>query len=117
MAISALAHTGVRDLLLKAVHVLDETPIPEPPAAALPVYRPKEDARDFQVSRLGAHSWRLSGTSIERAASMTFWEHEGSVRRFQKIMAALGVEDALRKAGVQNGDTVAIGDFELDWQD
>ncbi len=117
MAISALAHTGVRDLLLKAVHVLDETPIPEQPAATLPVYRPKEDARDFQVSRLGAHSWRLSGASIERAASMTFWEHEGSVRRFQKIMAALGVEDALRKAGVQNGDTVAIGDFELDWQD
>jgi GTP-binding protein len=32
-------------------------------------------------------------------------------------MEALGVEDALRKAGVQNGDTVTIGDFELDWQD
>ena len=48
---------------------------------------------------------------------MTYWQHDGSVRRFQKIMETLGVEDALRKAGVQEGDTVAIGEFELEWQD
>ncbi len=116
MPISALARTNVRELLLKAVQLLDRTPPPEQPAE-VPVYRPKEDARDFRVTRTGPHAWRLSGAAIERAASMTFWEHEGSVRRFQKIMETLGVEDALRKAGVQNGDTVAIGDFELDWQD
>jgi GTP-binding protein len=32
-------------------------------------------------------------------------------------METLGIEDALRKAGVQEGDTVCIGDFELEWQD
>jgi GTP-binding protein len=32
-------------------------------------------------------------------------------------MEALGVEAALRKAGIQDGDTVVIGDFELEWQD
>jgi len=117
MTVSALARTNVHELLRKAVQRLDEAPAPEPLAEALPIYRPKEDARDFQVARAGAHEWRLSGSAIERAAAMTFWEHEGSVRRFQKIMEALGVEDALRKAGVQNGDTVLIGDFELDWQD
>src|SRR5512135_1327281 len=68
LAISALARTGVRELLLRAVQLLDETPAPEQ-SAALPVYRPKEDARDFQVSRTGAHSWRLTGAAIERAAS------------------------------------------------
>ncbi len=93
------------------------TPLPEQPAAELPVYRPREDAHDFQVARTGAHAWRLTGAAIERAASMTFWEHDGSVRRFQRVMQALGVDDALRKAGIQNGDTVAIGNFELDWQD
>ena len=117
MVVSALARTNVRELLLKAAERLDETPAFELPAATLPVYRPTEDARDFHVSRTGAHEWQLSGAAIERAAAMTFWEHEGSVRRFQKIMEALGVDDALRKAGAQNGDTVAIGDFELDWQD
>ena len=115
--ISALARTNVREVLLKAAGRLAETPAPEEAAVPLPIYRPKDDPRDFKVTREGDHSWRLSGTSIERAASMTFWEHDGSVRRFQKIMEALGVDSALRKAGVQNGDTVAIGDFELDWQD
>jgi GTPase len=59
----------------------------------------------------------VSGAAIERAASMTYWEHFQSVRRFQRILAAVGIEAALREAGVQNGDTVLIGDFDLEWQD
>jgi GTP-binding protein len=47
---------------------------------------------------------------------MTFWEHDGSVRRFQKLMEALGVDSALQRAGIQQGDTVLIGEYELDWQ-
>ena len=117
LPISALARTNVRELLLIAVGKLAETPALEEAPLPLPVYRPKEDPHDFQVARAGAHKWRLTGASIERAASMTFWEHDGSVRRFQKIMQALGVDDALRKAGIEEGDTVAIGEFELDWQD
>jgi GTP-binding protein len=117
MTISALARTNVRELLLKAVEKLAEAPPLAEVEAPLPVYRPKDDPRDFRVTRQGEHEWRLSGTSIERAASMTYWEHDGSVRRFQKIMEALGVDEALRKAGVKGGDTVAIGDFELDWQE
>jgi GTP-binding protein len=117
ITISALARTNTREVLLKAVEKLSEAPAPEETEAPMPVYRPKEDAKDFHVKREGEHEWRLSGAGIERAASMTFWEHDGSVRRFQKIMEALGVDEALRKAGVQGGDTVAIGDYELDWQE
>ncbi len=117
MTISALARTNVRELLLKTVEKLSETPALEEVPPPLPVYRPKEDPRDFHVTRAGEHAWRLSGTSIERAASMTFWEHDGSVRRFQKIMEALGVDEALRKEGIKDGDTVAIGEFELDWRE
>ena len=117
MVISALARTNVRELLLQAAEKLAQAPALAEPAPSRPVYRPKEDPRDFQVTRAGEHAWRLTGASIERAASMTFWEHDGSVRRFQKIMEALGVDTALRKAGIVDGDTVAIGDFELDWQE
>ncbi len=39
------------------------------------------------------------------------------MRRFQRILETLGVDKALREAGVQNGDTVFIGDYELEWQD
>lgn len=117
MTISALARTNTRELLIKAYQALQEAPEPEAVETALPVYKPKEDPREFSVTREGSNEWRVSGTAIERAASMTYWQHDGSVRRFQKIMETLGVEDALRKAGVQEGDTVAIGEFELEWQD
>jgi GTP-binding protein len=117
MTISALARTNTRELLLKAYQTLQETPPPEEIELPLPVYKPKEDPREFVVSREGTNEWRISGVAIERAASMTYWQHDGSVRRFQKIIETLGVDEALRKAGVQEGDTVAIGEFELEWQD
>ncbi|NWG06537.1 MAG: GTPase ObgE [Chloroflexi bacterium] len=117
MTISALARTNTRELLVKACQKLAETPPMEEFEAPMPVYKPKEDPREFVVTREGAHEWRVSGSAIERAAKMTYWEHDGSLRRFQKIMATLGVEEALRQAGVQEGDTVSIGEFELEWQD
>lgn len=117
MGISALARTNIRALLEAAAAKLSESPVPAKAAAPMPVYRPKQDPRDFEVTPAGEHKWRLTGAAIERAAAMTFWEHDGSVRRFQKIMEAIGVDNALRKAGVQNGDTVAVGEFELDWQE
>ncbi len=117
MTISALARTNTRELLVNAYQKLQETPPLEATETPMPVYKPKEDPRDFVVTREGENEWRVSGASIERAASMTYWQHDGSVRRFQKIMATLGVEEALRQAGVQEGDTVSIGEFELEWQD
>lgn len=115
--ISALARTNTRELLVKAYQVLQEAPEFELFEAPLPVYKTKEDPRDFNVMREGAQDWRVAGAAIERAAAMTQWEHDGSVRRFQRIMETLGVDEALRSAGVQEGDTVAIGDFELEWQE
>ncbi len=117
MTISALARTNTRELLIQAYRKLEEMPPLEQVELPLPVYKPKEDPREFVVTREGGNEWRVSGTAIERAASMTYWQHDGSVRRFQKIMETLGVEEALRQAGVQEGDTVSIGEFELEWQD
>ena len=115
--ISALARTNTRELLVKAYQILQETPELESFEAPMPVYKAKDDPRDFKVTREGSQEWRVSGTAIERAAAMTQWEHDGSVRRFQKIMETLGVDEALRSAGIQEGDTVAIGEFELEWQE
>lgn len=115
--ISALARANVRELLLAAAERLAETPAIEDAEAPMPVYKPKEDPKEFTIRREDNGDWRVSGTAIERAAKMTYFEHSGSLRRFQRLMEALGVEDALRKAGIQSGDTVLIGDFELEWQD
>lgn len=117
MTISALARTNTRDLLIKAYQTLQDAPIPEMFEMPVPVYKPKEDPREFEIKREGTNEWRISGVAIERAAKMTYWEHDGSVRRFQKVLDTLGIKDALRQAGVQDGDTVSIDEFELEWQE
>jgi GTP-binding protein len=117
LPVSAMARTGSADLLRRAGRLLAEAPPQVLPEALVPVYRPAEDPRDFRIHQESEHLWRLTGTAIERAAAMTYWEHEGSVRRFQKLMESLGVDQALRKSGIQEGDTVAIGEYALDWQD
>jgi GTPase len=117
MAISALARTNVRELLLKACKMLETVPIPEGTEQPVPVYRPVEDPRSFTVVREADGAWRVKSTSIERSAEMTPWDQSGSVRRFQKMMERLGVDEALRKAGAREGDTVYIGEYELEYQE
>jgi GTP-binding protein len=81
------------------------------------VYRPKEEPEAFKVYRDKDGAWRVDGKAVERAASMTYWEYDEAVRRFQRLLERLGVDQALREAGAGAGDTVRIGEYELEWQD
>jgi len=58
----------------------------------------------------------VRGAEVERIAAMTNWDLDEAVQRFQRIADAIGLKAALRKAGVQTGDTVRIGEAELEWQ-
>ncbi len=115
IAISAVAGTNLRNLLYKTWEILNKTPIPVS-EMAVPVYHPQADPREFEIRRL-PDGWRISGVSIERAAAMTYWDNDASIRRFQRILETLGIDEALRNAGVKEGDTVSIGEYELEWAD
>ena len=52
---------------------------------------------------------------IERAAQMTNWNYYEATMRFQRILKAMGIAEALREAGVKEGDNVRIGEAELIW--
>lgn len=115
IAISAVTHDHVRDLIQRAFQLIDSLPADvirhEP---QLPLYT-LDDQPIFTIERLGDGEFRVVGERVERAASMTYWDYEEAVMRFQKILEALGVSQALEEAGVKVGDTVFIGDHELEW--
>ena len=116
MAISAATGEGTRDLLRRVAVLLEETP-PEPPAEVVPVLRPHERPEEaFHVLRQPDGSFRVEGERIERAAAMTPWGNVEAVDRFQRILRATGVWEALEEAGVEPGDTVYIGQVELEWE-
>lgn len=114
-SISAAARLDLRPLMWRVYQLIEETPEPET-KEELPVYRVEEDPSAFEIFQ-DEDGYHVSGKAIERAAAMTYWEHDTSVRRFHKILNVLGIEDALIKAGVEEGDTVFIGDYELEWSD
>jgi GTP-binding protein len=116
LEVSAMARNGTRELLIAAHRKLMELP-PELEDETLPVYKPEVDPNQFEITQEDGDRWRVTGVAIERSAKMTYWEHDGSVRRFQKLMERLGVDKALREAGIQEGDTVFVGNFELEWKD
>nr|MBN1228371.1 GTPase ObgE [Anaerolineae bacterium] len=113
VAISGATHQGIQDLLNLALESYDSLPEPEQ-EPTIPVFRPKEDEDLFQVTREG-DVFRVTGKRIERAAAVTYWQYDEAVLRFQRILAALGITDALIAAGIRVGDTVLIGDYELEW--
>ena len=115
-AISALGRKGVRELANEVRRLADTTLLPQP-ALALPVYRREARLDDFSVSSEGPKTWRVAGEPLERAAAMTYWELEESVRRFTRLLRRIGVEEALRQAGAQPGDNVRIAEYEFEWHD
>jgi GTP-binding protein len=115
-AISAVTGRGIRPLLYAIKDLLETAPEPKPLVATggPVVIRPELEEDGFTITREG-DAWRVSGKEIERIATMTYFEFGGALLRFQKVLEWLGITEALIEAGVQVGDTVYIGDEELEW--
>lgn len=116
LAISAVAQQNLDQLLFCVQAILDTLPTEvEPAEEILPEITPTEDEKTFAIYRLDDHVWWVEGVAIERIAQMTKWDYYEAGMRFQRILRAMGISDALRNAGIQDGDTVRIGDVELVW--
>ncbi|HXG39992.1 MAG TPA: GTPase ObgE [Candidatus Limnocylindrales bacterium] len=61
-------------------------------------------------------AFRVRGRRIERLAAQTDFDNDESAERFQRDLARLGVEDELRRQGIEPGDIVRIGSVELEWE-
>jgi len=114
MSISAVTGQGVPTLLQRVAGLLDSLPRKEPVIEEVKVFRLEEE-EPFSITQ-EKDGWRVRGPEIERVVAMTNWEYDEAVMRFQRILEAMGISAALEKAGVEVGDTVSIGDIELEWQ-
>jgi GTPase len=117
-AISGMTRQGVQTIVQEAFALMNNLPKEEDPIEEeVPLYSFTSEEPVFTIERDISGHFMVKGKRIERAAAMTYWDHEESALRFQKILEILGVSKALEEAGVQVGDTVFIGEFELEWSD
>jgi GTP-binding protein len=115
-AISAVTQEGVQELMQRTYQLLQSLPAPEPAPEQPAVFRPAEVEDAFTIVREG-DAWRVRGERVERIAAMTPFALPEAAARFQRQLRAMGVEAALREAGVEPGDAVRIGDRELEWSE
>lgn len=118
--ISAATHENLDQLLYKVAELLDRVESEEEATEIdtsdhRVVYRHEKSPDLFTITRDDDAAYVVSGETIERAFKMTDFNNESAVRRFARQMRSLGIDDALRERGIENGDTVRIlgGEFEF----
>lgn len=116
--ISAVTGEGIEQLLHRVAQILPEVP-PLEFTASPDVHRMVEvhQAERFSVEKKGDR-YVVKGKEVEKHAAMSYLDTEGGLRRFQNILKAMGVEQALRDEGVREGDKVMIGEeLEMEWSE
>ncbi len=118
-AISAAAHTGLRELIAYVGTWLDGY-VEEPEASEEDVVYDEDAARDaerVEITRNDAGDFIVSGQALEKLVAMTNFNNDEAVRRFQYIWRLKGIDEKLRARGIREGQTVHIGEMEFEWRE
>ncbi len=117
--ISAIIHDGVDQVLYAVADALETAPkfdmMDEQENTV--VYSFEEEEAPFTIHNHGNGQWSVTGKKIERIVSMTSLVSDDAIKRLSIKMRNMGIDEALREAGCQNGDTVSILDFEFEFYD
>ena len=112
---SAATGEGLRELMYKAYDLLLQ-------------YEPEEDEEDlarfdeidpdsYEIVEGNDTDWEVRGKNIERLVAMTNFDNDEALYRFQLIWKRLGIDEALKEKGVQEGESVRIRDMVFEYKD
>ena len=116
-AISAVTGKGVKKLMYRVAELLDELPEEEiKPREESVLIKPDfvEEER-ITVKEVSAKHYEMTGRLVEENVQKTDFSNEEAVKRMLRVLKHHGLNDILKKAGVQEGDTVLIGPMEFDY--
>ena len=115
--ISAATGEGVSEVLKRASEVLKELPREELyETEERKVYTLEEEKEGFTITRQDG-IFVVDGPAVDRIMRRVNLDDNESMYYFQKCLDSLGVNQKLKQAGVQEGDTVNICGWELEWYD
>jgi GTP-binding protein len=117
--ISAATKQGIRELLFAVADLLEKTPefplLEGEPSANRVVYKHRPEEEGFTITRDPDGAFVIKGKKIEKLFKMTDFSREEAVKRFARQLRSMGVDDALRKRGAKDGDTVRLLDYEFEF--
>lgn len=116
--ISAATRENLKPFMDFVMKKVDEIPKPEfkidieEDLAAL-----DNDDSSYAVYKIDKNTYTVEGGKIIRLANVTDTRNIDQLYRFQNIMAAMNVYDALKAAGIKDGDVVKISHIQFEYYD
>ena len=118
--ISTVTRDGLDELLYAVADKLDQIPKQEEQVEEVDervIYKYEKEEAPFKVTRADDGAYVLYGEKIESLFKRTDFSRDQSINRFARQMRTMGVDNALRKRGAKNGDTVRLLDYEFEFVD
>ena len=115
---TTIIHEGIQPLLYAIADLLavtDEFPLREMVERQGVVYKFVEEEPDFEIKNLGNGRFQVTGNKMFRLVSMTDFANESGLMRFSHQLRTMGLDDALRKAGAQDGDMIQLFEYEFEF--
>ena len=110
--VSALTGEGITDALHSIADLVDQADRAAPERRGYVLHRPLGST--FSIHKEG-DGWRVEGQSAERAVRFADLTMPEAADMASRRLAGLGVDNALARAGAQEGDEVRIGDLSFEF--
>ena len=112
--VSAATKANFRELMFATVEMLKACPPAEPFSEEELFELDDLAGAPFDVEVEGG-VYFVSGRAMDRLIASVNFDNEDSLNYFHRSLRRLGVIDALREKGAEEGDTVVVGEMEFDF--
>lgn len=114
--ISAVTGEGLEELFTRIAELLKDIPKEELEPIEKIVTYTMEDVPSWQVRKEGSY-FIVEGKEIETIMRRVNFSDYESLAYFHKTLRKMGVDAALRKKGIKEGDIVKIFDWEFEYEE
>lgn len=112
-AISAVTNKGLKDVFYRVSEMLKNI-VPEEEEEEIVYEAEIKDTSEFEIS-FENNMYIISGKVVEKVMRNINFDDYESVQYFQRFLDMKGINKQLEKMGINEGDTVRIGDVEFEY--
>lgn len=114
--ISAVSYVGLNEMLKAVVQKLATLPATE--RLEVEEYDiDKRNTKEYTITKIDNHTYKVVGNLIDEITRRVVLEDYTSNAYFQKQLRDEGIIDKLKDKGLNEGDTVIIGDIEFEYEE
>ncbi|NLC41591.1 MAG: GTPase ObgE [Erysipelothrix sp.] len=119
---TTLINQGLKPVIYRAADLLEEqrefdAAIKAPISEEVVFGFEEEPENDFSIEKLEEGLWHFRSSRIDRRFKQIEFTDEHSAMRFAHTLKKFGVDEFMRNAGVQNGDTVIYQNIQFTFID